>query len=343
MTIENTHQVFEAQFYTRLEDECVRCDICGNECIIAPDKLGRCKSRENIDGKLYLTTFGNASSVAVDPIEKKPLYHFHPGTKVFSVGGWGCNFSCKYCQNWQISQPKSTNTMYVYNLSPEKSIQLALEHKSDGICWTYNEPAIYYEYTLETAKLAKEEGLYTAYITNGFMNELPLRKIAPYLDAYRVDFKGFSDEFYQKLCKIRNWKQIYDNTALAKELGMHVEVVTNIVPGYNDDDETLTNIATYTVENIGPQTPWHISRFFPNYELDSIPPTPMATIEKAYEIGKNAGLEFIYRGNCPGKSSTECPKCGTTVIERDLSTKMHLDKGGTCPECGYDLHIVTLS
>jgi pyruvate formate lyase activating enzyme len=329
----------KAMHYEVLDSNIIKCKICGNECIIPEGSLSRCKSRKNEAGTLKLPTYSVASSVAVDPVEKKPLYHFYPATNVFSLGGWGCNFCCIHCQNWQISQPATKISRGSYYITPEEAVQLTLNHHARGICWTYNEPAIWYEYTLDSARLAREAGLYTAYVTNGFLNEKPLREIAPYLDAYRVDFKGFSDKLYHELCSIKNWQIIYKNAALARELGMHVEVVTNIVPEYNDDNETLKAIAEFTVKNIGPDTPWHISRFFPNNKLNSIPPTPMETIEKAYNIGKEAGLYFIYKGNCPGKSDTICPDCQTTAIERNFSVKMNINPDGTCKRCGKNLNV----
>lgn len=328
----------EALYFEKLDDDKVKCLICGNECVLADGKIGRCKSRENVKGEMKLTTYAVVSSVAVDPIEKKPLYHFYPGTRVFSLGGWGCNFSCKHCQNWDISQPETINRKS-YIISPEEAIRLAKHHKSDGICWTYNEPAIWFEYTLDSAKLAKEEGLYTAYVTNGFIKEEPLRELAPYLDAYRVDFKGFSDEFYKNLSGIKNWMTVYDNAILAKELGMHVEAVTNIVPGFNDSDEMLTNIAKFISKNLGVDTPWHVSRFFPNYKLNHIDQTPLETIEKAVKIGKEEGLNHIYRGNCPGESNTVCPSCGHVGIERHFTIKIDLGPNGTCKRCGQDLNV----
>lgn len=329
----------KALHYEKLEDNKVKCKICGNECILIDGAVSRCLSRKNVGGDMRRTSYAVASSIAVDPIEKKPLYHFYPGTSVFSLGGWGCNFCCLHCQNWQISQPEKDSSRGSYVITPEEAVHLTIAHKAQGICWTYNEPAIWYEYTLDSVKLAKEKGLYTAYVTNGFLQKEPLKEISPFLDAYRVDFKGFDDKFYRELCGISNWKLIYENTVLAKELGMHVEVVTNIVPGYNDSDETLTAITKFTVENLGVDTPWHVSRFFPNNKLKSIDATPLETIERAVEIGRRAGLQYIYRGNCPGKSDTVCPKCKTLAVERDYHTRLNIAPGGKCKKCGHDLNI----
>lgn len=329
----------DALYYENIETDKVQCHICGNECVLGKGAISRCQSRKNIDGEMKLATYAISSSAAIDPIEKKPLYHFYPGTNVFSLGGWGCNFNCIHCQNWQISQPKKCSTRGSYFISPQEAIDITLKNKSNGICWTYNEPAIWYEYTLDSAKLAKEKGLYTAYVTNGFLNESPLKEIAPFLDAYRVDFKCFDDDSYQKLCAIKNWRKIYENTVIAKNLGMHVEVVTNVVPGFNDLDKTLTSIAKFVKENLGADTPWHISRFFPNNQLNDVDPTPLETIERAVQIAKNEGLYFVYRGNCHGNSDTICPKCGTVAVQRDYTVKLNLTPEGNCTHCGNDLNI----
>lgn len=328
-----------AAYYQKLEDKKLKCELCGNECILSPEMVSRCLSRKNEQGEMILNNYAMVSSIAVDPIEKKPLYHFYPGTKVFSLGGWGCNFNCLHCQNWQISQPKKNNQRETYYIPPEEAIALTIKNDSQGICWTYNEPAIWFEYTLESAKLAKESGLYTAYVTNGFMNEKPLREIAPFLDAYRVDFKGFDDNFYLKLCSIKNWMKIYKNTVIAKELGIHVEVITNIVPEYNDSEETLNSIAKFTAENLGTDTPWHVTRFFPNHKINSIEPTPLSTIDKAVEIGQKHGLKFIYKGNCPSKSETVCPECNNIVVQRDFYVKTDLDSNCHCKKCGTPVNI----
>ncbi|MGD9580906.1 MAG: AmmeMemoRadiSam system radical SAM enzyme [Vampirovibrionia bacterium] len=326
-------------FYNKVDTDKVQCLICANECVLGNSAISRCQSRKNVDGDMKLATYAIASSVAVDPIEKKPLYHFYPGTKVFSLGGWGCNFFCIHCQNWQISQPKKCSTRGSYFIPPEEAVDIALKNKSQGICWTYNEPAIWYEYTLDSAKIAKENGLYTAYVTNGFLNEEPLRQIAPFLDAYRVDFKCYDDESYKKLCAIKNWQKVYQNTVIAKELGLHVEVVTNIVPGFNDSDKTLSSIAAFIKQNLGADTPWHISRFFPNNQLNDARPTPIETIEKAVDIARSEGLHFVYRGNCPGDSDTVCPQCATIAVQRDYAIKLNFTTDGRCTNCNYDLNI----
>lgn len=284
-----------ALLYEKLDNNKLRCNICYNHCIIAPGKTARCLSRKNKDGEMMILTYGRASSIAVDPIEKKPLYHFHPGSQVFSVGSWGCNFGCKHCQNWQISQNKVENREYY--LPPEKMVELAVKSGAHGVCWTYNEPAIWLEYTIDSAKLAKQAGLYTAYVTNGYMTIEALELIAPYLDAFRVDLKSFNDEFYREISCIKSGKGVFKTAKRAKELGMHIEAVTNVIPTKNDSEENLKALAEWIAENLGKDTPWHVTRFFPHYKLNNLEPTPLETLYLAKELGEKAGLNYIYLGN----------------------------------------------
>ncbi len=317
----------------------IQCNICYNRCIIPEGKVSRCFARKNVAGTMKLNTYGIASSVAADPIEKKPLYHFYPGTKVFSIGGWGCNFRCKHCQNWNISQ--SFNDDAVYYINPKQLVKLTEKHNCRGISWTYNEPAIWLEYTIESGKLAKAKGFYTAYITNGFMTPEALDLMAPYLDAFRVDLKSFDDKFYQEICGVKSGKGVYETTLRAKELGLHIEAVTNIIPTKNDSEENLGNIARWIAKNLGKDTPWHVTRFFPCYRLKDIPPTPIETLHRAKETGKNEGLNFIYLGNVGDKSDTACPTCGKIAVERDFLVKIDINKDGSCKKCGKNLNIIT--
>lgn len=323
--------------WEKLEKNAVRCNICHNRCVIPEGRISRCYSRKNVSGEMELNTYGLASSIAVDPIEKKPLYHFYPGTQVFSVGGWGCNFKCKHCQNWNISQ--SFREDAVYFLTPEDFTGFAQKYDCQGVCWTYNEPAIWLEYTIDTGKIAKENGLYTAYITNGFMTIEALDLMSPYLDAYRVDLKSFDDEFYREICGVQSAKKVFETTLRAKEHGMHIEAVTNIIPTKNDSEENLRNIARWIKENLGEDTPWHVTRFFPCYQLMDIEPTPIETIQYAEQIGREEGLFFIYPGNIPEKSITKCPDCEKVAVQRELPTKIYVDKNGNCQGCGKYLNI----
>lgn len=303
--------------------------------------------RRNQDGILYLLNYADVSSVAADPIEKKPLFHFFPGTLAFSLGGWGCNFHCQHCQNWEIScveEPKD-ETRVSRKISPEEAVKLTIQYHCDGIAWTYNEPAIWFEYTLDSAKLAKKEGLYTVYVTNGYLTEEALDVIGPYLDAWRVDVKGFSDDLYQKLAKVYRWRGILEIAKRAKEKwGMHVEVITNVIPTMNDDEEQLRNIARWIYAELGELTPWHITRFYPHHYLTHLPPTPIASLEKAYNIGKKAGLCFVYLGNVPGhdRENTVCYSCGNLNIRRfGYNAKLVGVDGSKCKFCGAELNIRT--
>ena len=336
----------KAVLWEKKKDKFVQCNICHNRCLIAPGSVSRCLSRKNVNGEMELNTFGLVSSLADDPIEKKPLYHFHPGTRVFSVGGWGCNFRCLHCQNWNISQvPKEVlerirTGAEEYSVSPQKSVELAEKHNCQGLAWTYNEPAIWLEYTIESARLAKEKGLYTVYVTNGYITPEALDLIAPYLDAFRVDLKSFDDEFYREICGVKDARGVFETTIHAKELEMHIETVTNIIPTHNDSEETLKNIAGWIVKNLGEDTPWHVTRFFPYCKLMHLPPTPLETLEKAVKIGRKEGLNFVYKGNVSEESKTICPSCGKTAISRNFEILVDANPDGSCKECNRGLNII---
>jgi pyruvate formate lyase activating enzyme len=302
--------------------------------------------RQNRDGILQLLNYAEVSSVAVDPIEKKPLFHFFPSSQVFSLGGWGCNFHCQHCQNWQISCVEAETAIRgSQQITPEAAIQLTQRHHCEGIAWTYNEPGIWLEYTLDSARLAKEKNLYTVYVTNGYLTPEALDAIGPFLDAWRVDIKGFSDSFYRRLAKVSHWRGILEVTKRAKEKwNMHVEVVTNIIPTMNDDEEQLEGIATWIREELGELTPWHVTRFYPQHKMNYLPPTPVATLEKAYNIGRRVGLRFVYVGNVPGHSGEEttCYSCGKSVVQRrGYSTTVVGLQDSRCKFCGADLNMRT--
>jgi len=333
--------MFEAVLYEKLSGSRVRCNVCQWRCVISPGKFGVCRMRQNRDGALYLLNYGEVSSAAADPIEKKPLFHFFPGSRAFSLGTWGCNFHCQHCQNWEIScVDKALDSQ---KLSPEKTIELTKRYGCRGIAWTYNEPTVWFEYTLDSAKLAKKEGLYTVYVTNGYITPEAMDTIGPYLDCWRVDIKGFSDAFYQKLARISRWRGILDVAKRAQDKwGMHVEVVTNIIPTMNDDEEQLEGIAEWIRDELGELTPWHVTRFYPYHHLAHLPPTPIASLEKAYDIGKKVGLHFIYLGNVPGHRSenTLCYSCGNLVISRfGYDAEMVGVDGTKCKFCGAELNI----
>ena len=336
----------EGILFDKLDGQRVRCNVCLWRCVINPGKVGVCGVRMNRQGAMVPLNYAKVSSVASDPIEKKPLFHFFPGSSVFSLGGIGCNFHCIHCQNWEIACVEEPVKFLEQSLviQPAEAIRLAESRNCTGIAWTYNEPAIWLEYTIDSAKIAHKRGLYTVYVTNGYATPEAVDLLGPCIDAWRVDVKGFSDKLYQDLARVLHWRSILEVAERAKnKWGMHVEVVTNIIPTMNDDDAQLSDIANWIKESLGELTPWHITRFYPYRELAHLPPTPLATLEHAYKIGEKAGLKFIYLGNVPGNSheNTVCYKCGKVVIERrGYNTSILGVKGSGCSYCGADLNIM---
>ena len=335
----------EALLYEKLPDSRVQCHTCQWRCKISPGKYGVCGMYQNQDATLFNLNYSLVSSVAADPIEKKPLFHFFPGTLAFSLGTLGCNFHCQHCQNWEISMADGqTLTRSCREMTPEAQIELARQYDCQGVAWTYNEPAIWLEYTLDSAKLAKKSHLYTVYVTNGYSTPEALDAIGPYLDAWRVDIKGFSDHFYRELAKVPHWRQILATAKRAKEKwNMHVEVVTNIIPTMNDDEQ-LTGIARWIHDELGELTPWHVTRFYPHHRLMHLSPTPVATLERACDIGRQAGLKFVYTGNVPGHSheNTVCYNCGQLIVERfGYQTTVLGLVGSRCKFCGAELNFRT--
>lgn len=337
----------EALLYERLSDNKVQCNLCHFRCTIAEGKAGFCKVRVNRGGVLYTLLDSFASSVALDPIEKKPLFHFHPGSLALSFGTWGCNFRCRGCQNYDISRfvpDEEKFTEVSKHISPKEAVEMALNYGAKGIAWTYNEPTIWFEYTLQTAKLAKSSGLYTVYVTNGSMTSEGLDLIGPFLDAFRVDVKAFSEESYKKITPIFDWRKILETTSYAKsKWNMHVEIVTNVIPGINDNLIEMRNLARWIRTTLGKKTPWHLTRFYPYLDLAKIPPTPVEELEKIHDIGIEEGLSFVYVGNIIGHpyEDTYCPKCKRRVIRRNgFEIFENHTHNGKCDFCGEDLEIV---
>lgn len=336
----------EAMLYKKLPDSRVRCSTCQWRCTINPDKSGVCHMYQDRGGVLYNLNYAKASSVAADPIEKKPLFHFYPGSLAFSIGGWGCNFHCQHCQNWEISCPPDNEPWHrSQDIPPQLAIDLTRRYHCQGIAWTYNEPTIWFEYTFDSARLAKENGLYTVYVTNGYITPEAIDTIGPYLDAWRVDIKGFTDAFYRDLARIPRWRSILEVAKRAKDKWqMHVEVITNVIPTMNDDDQQLEGIARWIKDELGELTPWHVTRFYPHHDLMHLPATPIATIERAYNIGHDVGLKFIYAGNVPGHQSenTVCYACGKLVVRRfGYDTDIVGLDGSRCKFCGAELNFRT--
>lgn len=337
----------EAILYKKLTKKNVKCAVCERRCTIAPGKEGFCGTRYNKEGKLYTLIYEVVSAINVDPIEKKPLYNFHPGTNVFSIGSLGCNFRCKHCQNWNISFVKVTppDAHFESHLyTPAEIVKMAKAEKCQGIAFTYNEPTIWLEYVLDVAKLAKKEKLFTVFVTNGYITPEALDKIGPFIDAFRVDIKGFSNKTYKKLANIPDFEKILEVTKRAKKKWkMHIECVTNIIPTINDGEKELSSIASWIKNELGKDTPWHVTRFHPSAKLIDLPETPIETLEIAYAIGMREGLNFVYFGNIGNhpKENTYCPNCQKEIITRDTyHIRFSGISGEKCIYCDEKISII---
>ena len=334
----------ECELWLSEGDGKIICTACIRRCGITMGRLGFCNTRKNESGNLKSLTYGHPSSIAVDPIEKKPLFHFHPGTLVYSIGGWGCNFCCAHCQNHDIAHivPKLSEKQ---ELLPEMLVADAISKEAQGVAFTFNEPAIWPEYVGDTFKIAKAKGLYTAVITNGTFSKESLDCIGSHTDAYRVDIKGMTDLTLSRI-GITNIDpaEILENTIYARDrYSMHVECVTNIIPTVNDSDSELLAIATWIRDNLGPRVPWHVTRFYPALRFRHLMPTDLAILEKAERIGHQVGLNFIYIGNVHTTSgeNTFCPRCQALVVEREgFRIKENFSVRGRCTRCGEDLGII---
>ena len=334
----------EALLYEKLDNQRVRCHLCAHRCVIAPGRKGICMVRENRDGSLYTLVYGIPLSQAVDPIEKKPLFHFYPGSAAFSIATAGCNFRCTFCQNADISQmPRDRGQILGRPATPEEIVRSAKRAGCRSIAYTYTEPTIFFEYSYDIARLAQREEIASVYVTNGYMTREMLELFqgvmadhGPWLDAANVDLKAFRDETYRQVCSAR-LQPVLDSLKNMKELGIWVEVTTLVVPDINDSVAELTDIAQFIALELGPEIPWHVSRFHPDYQMRDRGPTPAATLRLAYELGREAGLHYVYVGNMPGAQleDTLCPNCGQTVISRwgFQVTQRHI-QDGKCAYCG---------
>ncbi|MBU1661415.1 MAG: AmmeMemoRadiSam system radical SAM enzyme, partial [Chloroflexi bacterium] len=296
----------EAMLYDKLDGDRVRCNLCAHRCVIAEGKLGVCKVRQNVEGTLYTLVYGRTISQHVDPIEKKPLYHFYPGSSSYSIATPGCNFRCQWCQNWEISQmPREQDLIAGRDATPKQIVADALDSGCRSIAYTYTEPTIFFEYAYDTARLAHAAGIANVYVTNGYMSTEMLETFHPHLDAANVDLKAFRDETYRRYVGA-GLQAVLDSLISMKRLGIWVEVTTLVIPGINDDPCELREAAQFVAQELGTETPWHISRFFPHYKMGDIPPTPVETMRRAYEIGWEEGLRYVYLGNVGGESNTVC-------------------------------------
>ncbi len=328
--------VKEALFYEKVDDKKVHCHLCRHNCLIADGGRGICHVRENREGILYSLVYGMPISHHVDPIEKKPLFHFFPGSKAFSIATAGCNFRCFHCQNHEISQmPKDERRILGQELSAEDAVGFAGKAQCMSISYTYTEPTIFFEYAFDMARIAKEKGIYNNFVTNGYIEEEPLKAVKPYLDAANIDLKGFTDKFYKKTCGA-DLSRVLDTIRLYKKLGIWIELTTLIIPGYNDSEAELRAIARFIKNDLGVETPWHVSAFYPTYKLLDAPRTPAKTLHRAWEIGNEEGLRYVYQGNIPGSAgeNTYCHSCKKLIIGRYGYTigEYHI-KDGACEFC----------
>ena len=322
--------------YDKLSDQGVRCRLCAHLCIIAEGKKGLCRVRENREGVLYTLVYGRTIARHVDPIEKKPLFHFYPGSTAYSIATPGCNFRCRWCQNWEISQiPRQEQLIAGHEASPEQVVAAAERAGCRVIAYTYTDPTIFFEYTYDTARLAHAAGLANIYVTNGYMTNEMLEMIEPYLDAANVDLKSFREETYRRYVGAR-LQPVLDTLSRMKALGIWLEVTTLVIPGINDDPAELRDAARFVSRELGAETPWHISRFFPAYNMTDVPPTSIGSLRKAEEIGLESGLRHVYPGNDPGEANTFCHTCGQLLIRRSgfrvVANKV--GPGNSCPDCG---------
>ncbi len=339
-----TIPVKEATLYDKLNGRVI-CTACSRYCSLKDGQTGFCGIRKNIGGKLYLLSWGLSTSMNIDPIEKKPLFHFKPGSKVLSISTTGCNWMCKYCQNYDISQRR---TVEGYSLSPDDARIILKKYRADGASYTYNEPTIFAEYAKDIAEEIRKVNGFNTFVSNGYMSREAVEYVSSFLDAITVDFKGNANDFFaKKYINIKSYDPVFSALKLLKEKGIHIELTDLVVPveGIGDNLEDVGLLVSWIKSNLGEKTPIHFTRFHPDYLMNDIPPTPISVLENHYRVAKEEGLEFVYLGNVPGNKleNTYCPRCGRLVIERNgfSVTKKFYDDSGHCLFCGEDLHIIT--
>lgn len=334
---QQTSEFKVAKYWEKIRDNVVRCNLCPHQCVLQDEQIGLCKSRKNIKGTLYTLNYNKPVAVHIDPIEKKPLYHFLPSSQIFSLGTAGCNFSCLNCQNWEISQICPLNIRSYY-FTPEEIIRMVKESGCKSIAFTYTEPTVFYEYMYDICVLAKKENIRTVIVSNGYINEKPLLDLIPYLDAANIDLKSFSDEIYRNL-NGGTLHPVLRTLKILKEHKIWVEITNLIVPQYTDNLNMIEEMVKWLVDNGFSETPLHFSRFFPAYKLSHLPPTPVEKIYKAIEIAKKAGIKYVYGGNLREEVNTYCPNCKSLLIKRiGYGVKIeNLTKEGSCKNCNYKI------
>lgn len=333
----------KANFYKKSSEKRVKCHLCNHKCVISPNGVGYCRVRKNLDGTLYSLVYNKTLTLTADPIEKKPLYNFMPGTHCNGIATYGCNFKCDFCQNYHLSQEFTEKKIkQVPETTPKQIIEDTLNKGLDGIAYTYVEPTIFAEYALDTMKLAKKKELYNVWVSNGYMTKKAAEKISKNLDAINIDLKG-NNKFYKEKCGGVRVKPVKKSIKFFHRKGVHVEVTNLIVPGYNDSKKDFEEIAEF-VASVDKKMPLHFSRFYPHYKMKNTPPTPQEKITKAVKTAREKGLKFVYLGNIPGEQDTFCPNCGEKIIERNgySTVLVGLSEKGKCSFCGAETGIIML-
>ncbi len=320
--------MIQAKHYKKLSNQKVQCILCPHFCVLAHDEEGKCRIRFNTNGELYTSNYAESISISMDPIEKKPLYHFYPGKSILSIGPNSCNFACDFCQNFSISQFE----VPTYHLEPEELITLCLKNKTIFVAYTYTEPITWFEYILDSSRLLKERDYKIVMVTNGFMNPEPLHELLPYIDAMNIDLKSMDDEFYRKYCKGR--LQPVLDTIKRAATKCHIEITNLLITGENDSPDNILKLVDF-IADIDPQIPVHFSRYFPHFKMSN-PATPESTLYRAREIARRK-LSYVYLGNVISDSDTNCPDCNATLIKRGFASK-HLVKNGKCPFCSFEIY-----
>lgn len=315
----------------------VACRLCSHFCLIEEGQRGLCGVRQNRGGALFALSYGKIAAMNMDPVEKKPLYHFHPGSQTFSFATQGCNFSCLFCQNASLSQPpRLGHTIEGRTMTPEQLVAMALDCNAASISYTYSEPTVFFELVLETSRKAVEQGLKNILVSNGYQSPQCLEELGPWIHAANIDLKAFSEDFYREQCGAK-LRPVLDNLVRIMKLGWWLEVTTLVIPGLNDSEQELAELASFIRRELGPDVPWHVSRFHPQHKMLDRPPTPLAALETALAAGRKAGLRYVYVGNVPGHDSddTHCPSCQAAVItRRGFTVTQNLVREGKCPQCG---------
>jgi pyruvate formate lyase activating enzyme len=330
----------EASFWEK-EGEALRCRLCPHSCLIKEGKRGICRVRGNQGGRLYALSYGKVSSIHLDPMEKKPLFHFKPGQPVLSFGGVSCNLRCQHCQNYTIAQV-GPEEIPLRTVPPEQVPKMCREQRSAGVAWTYNEPTIWHEYVTDASRLCKQEGLFTVSVTNGFIQEEPLRSLRGVIDAMNIDVKGFTESFYREVCK-GQLAPVLRACEVAKEIGVHVELTYLVIPTKNDHPQEIEEFCQWVKDRMGRETPVHFSRFHPDYKMDGLPFTPRSTMEMSLRTARSKGLDYVYVGNMPSEKgeNTYCPGCGSLLVRRSgFQTELIGLKGENCAQCGRQADLV---